>query len=498
MACSRACCHGPKAATIAAAVGAFFCVGFGITFNYIPEIINSMVTLAIPLSPSSFVFPIWQKIPFALYRQIWLFNFTNADDFENWGKNGVRPIVQQIGPYTYMEFREKVFLDWDEPPYVKYRETHKFIFNPDMSNGTEDDWVTIPNPVSVLINKYIPAEGTLHDLWNYFLTKPLLPIFKTVRVGELLYYGYDDPLLKVIYHFLPMLPFPDGKVAIMYGKNATNDGKYKINTGTDDITKMYEIVEWNDSPLLPYWGDQYCNMINGSDGTMYGLNVKKDSRVYAFVSNVKRTISLNYTCETSFHGIDGYGFTLPLDFYGDVNVNPDNHCFCFDDHEISLANGLAYMGPILLNTSIYASNPHFLGADFRLVDAIDGMEPNKEHHTLHMDIHPELGIPLIGNLRIQGNFYMQPSPNVSKSKNWNNIVLPIAWVNESAGLDDATIHMLNHMYYGGEKLVYSLTIICLIISGLICLIGIGCAFQQSYEYVSLIQEEMTRQPQTSC
>lgn len=53
------------------------------------------------LGPNTDLFKIWESVPVPMYTQFYFFNYTNDEDFlKNW-QSGVKPVVQQVGPYTY-------------------------------------------------------------------------------------------------------------------------------------------------------------------------------------------------------------------------------------------------------------------------------------------------------------------------------------------------------------------------------------------------------------
>lgn len=44
---------------------------------------------------------------------------------------------------------------------------------------------------------------------------------------------------------------------------------------------------------------------------------------------------------------------------------------------------------------MFISHPHFYNADPSLVNAVEGLNPSKEHHALFLDVHPVGGLALV-------------------------------------------------------------------------------------------------------
>ncbi|CAG7830722.1 unnamed protein product, partial [Allacma fusca] len=72
--------------------------------------------------------------------------------------------------------------------------------------------------------------------------------------------------------------------AFLNQKNGTSSGAWKIHSGVQDSSSLGQMVSWNGMKELPFWTNsslpitqqQYCNKLNGSDGTLYPPLVSKD------------------------------------------------------------------------------------------------------------------------------------------------------------------------------------------------------------------------------
>ena len=79
-------------------------------------------------------------------------------------------------------------------------------------------------------------------------------------------------------------------------------------------------------------------------------------------------------------------FHLPENGFWNESLNKDNEGFCPDGS--CLGNGVQNISKCYGGVSSFISQPHFLNADSKFVDAIDGMKPDKEKHDLNLFFQP--------------------------------------------------------------------------------------------------------------
>ena len=73
--------------------------------------------------------------------RLYLFNITNPDEV----MLGDKPILREIGPYTWKIHMDKFDINFHPNYTLSYRENKRFEFLPDQSVGTYDDIVTTVN-----------------------------------------------------------------------------------------------------------------------------------------------------------------------------------------------------------------------------------------------------------------------------------------------------------------------------------------------------------------
>ena len=117
-----------------------------------------------------------------------------------------------------------------------------------------------------------------------------------------------------------------------------NEAQYEtflINNGvgSDDnhierINNLGKIERFNFSTHLSIWSNNYANMINGTDGTIWHPNARKDELIYTFSNDICRSVYLkfNQTRKNAFN-INTYRYILPNDIYANSS---NNEGFCLN------------------------------------------------------------------------------------------------------------------------------------------------------------------------
>lgn len=242
--------------------------------------------------------------------------------------------------------------------------------------------------------------------------------------------------------------------------NSTDIVTINVNAnGASTGSDMFAIERWNGSPGLSQWGyeipegnetiqkNKECNTLEGAFlGTMFPSNIPKNSSFRLYRRAFCRTISIVHDGDKlTEDGFEGYLYKSEKNFLASKEINPSNDCFCKTDE--CLPNGLGDMSPCYYGIPIVMSRPHFLDADPVLVEQIDGLFPNEDKHGFHMLIHPEMGVPLEVKLRIQVNLRMPNTQYNAKTKPFNNLVIPLFWVELSVNTPPAQIKLYINLLY---------------------------------------------------
>lgn len=100
------------------------------------------------LHPSSKIYSRWEKSNFTRYLDLYLFNWTNPEDFYN---HSTKPILQEIGPFRFHEKQRKVNITWnDHNSTVSYKLLSNYYFDEEASGASLDENITTVNLVAVV------------------------------------------------------------------------------------------------------------------------------------------------------------------------------------------------------------------------------------------------------------------------------------------------------------------------------------------------------------
>ncbi|XP_041059053.1 platelet glycoprotein 4 [Carcharodon carcharias] len=374
----------------------------------------------------------WIQIGSPVYRQFWLYNVKNPSEIMNLG---AKPVLEQKGPYTYrIRQLPKDIIAINANHTISYLQLRSAIFQPNMSVGLETDTITALNFAAAAAPSLFPPF--IHGFINMVFKLAKASLFQNRTVLELLW-GYEDPILKVTSSKDPI-------TGLFYPYNETSDGIYNVYTGTDDINKVAIIDRWMNKTKLTFWNDTYCDMINGTDATSFPPFLHDKEKLYFFSSDICRSIFAEYEQKKKLKGIRVHHFVVPPKALASKIVNPDNHCYCKD---MTVSQNCTFGGILDISICqkkkpIYISLPHFLYASDEIVNAIDGMHPNKEEHETFLDVEPVTGFTLKVAKRIQINLMLKPAKKIKILKNIKKpIVFPLVWLNETGTIDDETAKM---------------------------------------------------------
>lgn len=226
---------------------------FGLLLYYaLPPIINLYINKQISLEPSSQTYPMWLQPPVPIYQKFYFYNVTNAIDIE---QRGHKPVLQEIGPFTYRSVWTKREIQLDDiKNTISFKHFKEWHFEPDLSIADHRvQLVTLNAPLAITLSLIQSASNAVRLLVTFSLDGLSDGFFTKRSVKQLLFDGYPDLLTT----FGPLLNAEmlsqGGHFGYMNARNNSQDGFYEINTGTDDIRKLNTINRYNGRTKLPYW-----------------------------------------------------------------------------------------------------------------------------------------------------------------------------------------------------------------------------------------------------
>ncbi|KAK0141327.1 Lysosome membrane protein 2 [Merluccius polli] len=431
----RSCCvYGVGIASVNLLVIAVGLILSRVSTNFIHGRLKREITL----TEGSRVFETWKSPPPPVYMQYFFFNLTNLKEFEK----GAKPVLSQVGPYTYREYRPKANVTIVENgTKVSAYSPKTFVFLPEKSIGD-------PN-VDAITTVNIPAWAAMNQVKDSFfkaifltawMTNANADLFTTRTVQELLW-GYEDALLARI------AQSKDGveKVfGLMYKKNGSLGGEFVYHTGEQNYMDYGRVHTWNGQSRLTFWTSNQSNSINGTDGSAFHPLLSKDERLYVFTSDLCRSIFMEFEKDVTVKGIPAYRFTPPRDVLASKEENPANEGFCVTKQEC-LGTGLLKVSPCRNGAPVVASFPHFYLGEPRYVNAFEGLNPVREHHQTFLDLNPTTGVPVRASKRAQINILISKLSNFPITKTVNETIFPVMFLNESVEIDDASVERLKKL-----------------------------------------------------
>ncbi|XP_044296668.1 scavenger receptor class B member 1 isoform X2 [Varanus komodoensis] len=365
-------------------------------------------------------------MPFPFSMSIYLFEVMNSKQV----LLGAKPVLNQRGPYVYRETRQKENVTFYDNGTVSFLEYRRFYFLPDQSNGSESDYIVIPNPI--VMGASLMLENMPFGVKLSFTSALALfgqKAFMNRTVGQILW-GYDDPLLEFLNTIKPgMLPFK-GKFGLFSELNGTSTGLFTVYTGMDDISKIHMVDSWNGLKKLSYWRSDQCNMINGTAGEIWPPFMTPSTPVEFYSPDACRSMTLEYVQSGQFKGIPTFRYTGQKTLFSNGTDYPPNEGFC-----PCRQSGLLNVSSCRYNVSLFLSQPHFLNADPALLDTVVGLHPSEEQHGFYLDVHPLTGVPLSCAIRMQLSLFMKQVNGILQTGSIKPIVFPILWFSEGAEIE---------------------------------------------------------------
>ncbi|XP_055628673.1 protein croquemort [Toxorhynchites rutilus septentrionalis] len=448
--------------------------------------IDMIVTDMLSMYEGSYLHRLWKKPPLEVFISIYVFNVTNTEAF----LRGVEKIkLVEVGPYVYQEYLENHNSTFNANGTLSFTPTRRQVFVPERSIGDpREDKIIVPNIAYLGVSSAAYRMSTWASLAVAAALKPIgMTPFLNISAHDLLW-GYDDPLVKVASTILPDIihfkkigildrMFDDGfdtvtmnlPEAVQNKQKPLVDDDYAAedileavleeDKGEDEEEPIrnYSIDLWNGSPGLAHWGyvgkDHWdaerrnipCNTLQGSyDGTVFPRNISKTEVFKVYRKAFCRTLPIAFEREGVHDGIKAYWFSIQSNAFESSTDDPYTSCYCRNGQ--CLPKGLGDLSPCWYNIPVAVSLPHFYKGDQALVDAVDGLRPEKEKHDAVIIMQPQLGIPMKANIRVQISLLTNVSFN-AELKPFHNSVIPLIWAEMAVEKLTPDIVMLLHLLF---------------------------------------------------
>uniref|UniRef100_A0A8C2JE22 Uncharacterized protein n=1 Tax=Cyprinus carpio TaxID=7962 RepID=A0A8C2JE22_CYPCA len=169
--------------------------------------------------------------------------------------------------------------------------------------------------------------------------------------------------------------------------------------------------------------DEYFGLISLENPGVKG-------HVQGHICQVNQSLLCTMCKEVELKGIPAYRFTPPRDTLASGKNNPENEGFCVTPKKC-LDDGVLDVSVCRKGAPVVVSFPHFHLGDEKYAQAIDGISPVHEHHQTFLDLNPCCDVSFF-NLKVFVLCFLR------LTRNLNNTIFPILFLNESVVIDDAS------------------------------------------------------------
>jgi len=452
-----------KIVNITLAVTCVLCVIFGLTYLAFDPIVRTVILNKLVLTNTSQTFFLWESPPIIPHLKVYFFNLTNPDEVFN----GIsKPRLLEVGPYVYHQKWIKQNISWHTNGTISFKTRKVFTFIPSLSCAACDEL----NDRITTLN--VPALAAYHQMRdaNWFSRGVLSQVISAmdyqpwvVKSPIELIWGYEEKLFDLAK--LVAKPPPFEQFGFFFNQKSTGKhlGLYTMYTGMDNPYNLSNIALFNGNKQLNFWKTDQCNKVHGSDGSSFHPYISDQDTLWFFNDQMCRAVPLVFDQHISQQGLPGLRFKPREDVFMSSSKYPDNTCF--ESESRVNGDGVFDLTDCQFNTPIVLSWPHFLDAEDKYRNSVEGLSPNRSIHGFWFDVQSVTGTTMSAKARIQINLSVKRSEGFDHLSKVNDTVVPILWFEE--GIDGLGVDLIDLLKQAAvDPGVYKQSI-------LYCLVGIG-------------------------
>ncbi|XP_076179676.1 sensory neuron membrane protein 1 [Ptiloglossa arizonensis] len=434
-------------------------LAFGVLFCAVifPPFLRSQIKKQVALKDGSEMRELWSNFPLPLDFKIYLFNVTNPAEITA----GEKPILQEVGPFFYDEYKQKVnLIDREEDDSVEYNLKATWYFNPARSNGlTGEEELVVPHVlilsvVKIALMEQPGAMGIINKGMDSIFKKPS-SVFVRAKARDILFDGLiidctvkdfaGSAICSALKEKTDVL-LPDGQGHFMFSLfGPKNDSimpeRIRVLRGLKNYKDVGRVTEFDGKPALTIWPEDHCNEFNGTDSTIFPPLLTENDDIVSFNPDICRSLSAHYQHKSKVKGVNTLHYTAN---FGDMSTNSMEKCFC-PTSDTCLTKNLYDMYKCL-GAPFIGSLPHFLGSEEKYLQLVDGLNPNEEEHDISMDFEPMTATPLSAHKRLQFSMFLHPIEKFKLMKKFPECLFPIFWIEEGILLDDQFVKKLKTVF----------------------------------------------------
>lgn len=451
--------------------GSVMLFGGAFVLHSMPSLFADKIKTQLPIVRGTDAYTRYTASSVPLQVKMFMFNVTNPEQVS---KEGAKPILSQVGPFSLTERRIKNVIGISaDNTTLDYKLIRTYYFNPNDSVPL-DSLITLPNvpafsAVFKATEKKLEEESAADpvSVISEYLTNESLYLTHTAQ--DWLFKGFKLPFLDalnedgVVFDDQP----PDNKFGFYFKKNGTwderADGVMTISTGVDgNFSNIGKVVKWNKKSEVSYWRGKSCNTIRGTDGQFFHPFVQKEDKLDIFAPDLCRTLTIEFIKTTYIRSIELYRFGISSSFFKPIDFNDDTKCYCVKRSPQAKKKFCHLSGVVDVSSCrkspIVLSTPHFYNGDPLLRQAVEGLNPSAAAHDTFIDIEPMTGAVLRVRRRLQVNAELFPSEAFNASMVLkDSLIHPWIWIDQSIVVPDELAQKLENKL---TKIVRMVRILC--------------------------------------
>ncbi|KAL4713307.1 hypothetical protein ACJJTC_015294 [Scirpophaga incertulas] len=440
---------------------------FGIMFGWVifPAVLKSQLKKEMSLAKKNDIRDMWETVPFAIDFKIYLYNYTNAEEVQK----GAIPIVKEVGPYHFDEWKTKVETeDNEDNDTISYKRKDVFYFRPELSGSglTGEETIVIPHilmlSMAILVNKEKPAMlNMLGKAFNGIFDSPK-DVFLRVNALDLLFRGFIINCARS--EFAPKAVCTAIKKEGVNGMTFEANNQYRfslfgtrngtidpqvitVKRGIKNVMDVGKVVAVNGKTEQNVWTGT-CNVFQGTDGTVFPPFLTEKDNLESYSTDLCRPFKPWFLKKTSYNGIKTNRYIATI---GDFANEPELHCLC-DTPDTCPPKGTMDLVKCI-KAPMYASLPHYLDCDPKLLQNVKGLNPDVNEHGIEIDFEPISGTPMVAKQRIQFNIILQNIDKLELCKDLPDTMAPLFWIEEGLALNKSFVKMLKKQLFIPKRAV---------------------------------------------
>lgn len=393
------------------------------------------------LSEDGEIFSFWEKPPVDLYIKIYLFNITNAEEY----MAGTEKMnIEEIGPYVYKELMTHDDVIFNDNNTLSSRPRHPLEWQEHLSGGRRENDTVVMLNIALLSIAQFAAEK------SYFFRVPINILIRQTKSEPIVkmtarefMFGYKSSITTLGNTFLSDWIYFDkvGLIDRMYDYDKDYETFY---TGEDEVRKSGLYATYMGSKNLPQWNHDHCSNIDmSSDGAKFKSFIKPNETLKFFRKSMCRPMYLKpeggITKVSKFTAIKYVNEDNAMD---NGLIDARNKCYCRRGY--CQPKGLLDVTDCYYGFPISLSYPHFLDSDPKLLDYVEGLNPDPVKHKSFFIIQPDSGLPLQISAKMQINMHFRNLQTMAHVEKFSYTTIPMLWLEIS--LNELPEPLVNRFY----------------------------------------------------